>query len=109
GADYGPSRARLSRNDHDFSLHVPTGDVSDGLARALKGERPVDTRSQPAVGIPAEQLFQTFIKVRRLVLRERARVGADDGAALQQGQVQGNLRDLAGGETRDDEAAAPGH
>src|SRR5688572_8404105 len=82
---------------HYFSDYLPRGHHLQRVDGALERKRRRDMRFQLALAIPLAELRDAFRKPRRLALRELAPEDADDRAALEQRQVERNLRDLTGG------------
>src|SRR5262245_47175685 len=109
---YIPARQRCrqsARGQQDqLSFHLATGHQRERLGGALERERRGDVRLDPAVEKPPPQLAHRFGKPLRLAARELAPEDADDRTSFEEREVQWNLRNLAGRETDDEQAAPPG-
>src|SRR3546814_5573660 len=85
------------------------GEVVDGVHRPVERVRRRHVWNEPALGQPPEQLGDVGRIALRLPPREGPPEDTDHRAALQQREVERDLRDVAGGETDHEEAAIPGH
>ena len=105
---FGGEQLLRSRHEHELALDLAPLEALERLAGALERQRRVDRGAQLALGDPREQLLAVRAVLRGLAHRERAPEHADDLAALEQHEVERNLRDVAGGEADDEVAALPG-
>src|SRR5204863_8764256 len=82
-------------------------EATERLCRLRELQRRIDRRGQLAFRDPREDLFGVRAIARRLAHRERAPEHADDLAALQQYEIERDLRDVARGEADHEVAALP--
>src|SRR5882762_6514436 len=103
------SPLRLARGQHDLSLDLAVHHVVERVGGALQRVASAHQR----LDLPRAQPRRELPQVRRVAIalppRELAPENAHDSAALEQRQVERDLRDLARGEADHEIAPLPGH
>src|SRR3546814_755440 len=103
------SASGASGGDDHLAGGPALGEVVDGVHRPVERVRRRHVWNEPALGQPPEQLGDVGRIALRLPPREGPPEDTDHRAALQQREVERDLRDVAGGETDHEAAAIPGH
>src|SRR5687767_10417845 len=98
----------LAYGQDELALHLPGCHELERVCGSCERQRLRDVRAELALAVPGAELAHALAELPRLAAGEVAPEDADDRSALEEGEVERQLGDLAGGEADHEEAAAPG-